>query len=76
MDWTAVIKKQTKPPIVPSKRANACTPRGQEGAETNPYALLNCNFDAKFYDRDINMYQKKSKLSISKSDLTSEPESI
>ena len=28
------------------------------GGEVNPYALLSCNFDEKFYDREICMWKE------------------
>lgn len=55
MDWNAAKKKQMKPPVVPAKRANTICPNNDEG-EVNPYALLNCNFESEFYDRDICMW--------------------
>ena len=67
-----MIEKRTKPPIVPAQRATTITPKEDRTGEVNPYALLNCNFEKKFYDRDICMYKnsavKESELTHSFSD--------
>ena len=44
-----------KPPIVPSKEALRRSK--QQQSEANPYALLCCNFDKQFYDKDIEMWK-------------------
>ena len=51
--WDQVLAKQLKPPIIPSKKALSKLPRDEQTGEVNPYALLSCNFDREFYDRDI-----------------------
>ena len=49
-----------KPPIVPSKKALCKPPKREQSMTANPYALLNCNFEREFYERDINMWKKTS----------------
>jgi hypothetical protein len=44
-----------KPPILPEKRATTLC---RNEPEVNPYALLSCNFESEFYDRDINMWRQ------------------
>ena len=34
-------------------------PKDEQTGEANPYALLNKNFDSKYYDRDICMWIEK-----------------
>ncbi len=58
--WDAVFNKQMKPPIVPAKRASNISRDKQEDGEVNPYALLNCNFESEFYDRDIMMWKEQT----------------
>ena len=39
----------------------------------NPYALLNCNFESKFYNRDICMYKNADDVARTPSEHSSEP---
>ena len=63
VDWRAVIQKQKKPPIVPAKRATNICPSNDKSGEVNPYALLNCNFESTFYNRDICMWKEPTQVS-------------
>ena len=58
--WDQVIQKSMKPPIVPAKKALGRLAKSNSSEPPNPYALLNYNFESKFYDRDINMYKTAS----------------
>ena len=55
------MNKRQRPPIVPAQRATTMMPKSEQllaGGEVNPYALLSCNFDEKFYDREICMWKE------------------
>ena len=55
VDWSAVLNKSSTPPIIPIKKA-ANDVKSMTSGDSNPYALLNQNFDKKLYDKEINLY--------------------
>lgn len=58
MNWDDVKNKKLKPPIVPSKK-ETLTDMVEE--DSNPYMLLDKNFEKKVLEREICLFQNVTK---------------
>ena len=63
------MNKRVKPPVIPDPELRKTANKSNfESSDSNPYLLLDENFSAEVYDKDVELYSNKdaSELSLKK----------